>query len=43
MVKVKNPIKGAKIPGHVFVKRTIKKIGGDRYTHNVRSKPKTKK
>ena len=41
MVKVKNPTKT--IPGQVFSKRTIKKFGGDKYTHNVRSKRKIKK
>jgi len=40
MAKVKNPTK--EIPGHILSKRTIKKSGGDDYTHNVRSKPKIK-
>lgn len=43
MAKVKNPIKGAKISGYVFTKRTIKKVGGDNYSHNVRAKKKSKK
>lgn len=41
MAKVKNPTK--EIPGHIISKRTIKKSGGDIYTHNVRSKSKPKK
>jgi len=41
MAKVKNPTKV--IPGQVISKRTIKKSGGDSDTHNIRSKPKTKK
>ena len=41
MAKVKNPTKV--IPGQVISKRIIKKSGGDNDTHNIRSKPKTKK
>jgi hypothetical protein len=41
MVKIKNPTK--QIPGQVIAKRTIKKLGGDEYTHNLRSKKRIKK
>jgi len=41
MAKVKNQT--MEIPGHIIFKRTIKKFGGDSNTHNIRSKPKTKK
>ncbi len=41
MAKVKNPTKA--ISGHALTKRTIRKFGGDEYTHNVRSKKKVKK
>ena len=42
MAKAKNPIKGNKIPDHIFTKRTTKKLGGDNYTHNIRGKRKIK-
>ena len=41
MTKVKNPTR--EIPGHIISERTIKKSGGDIYTHNVKSKSKIKK